>query len=440
MSDGIGDFLTALTAARKAVQLYPESHPTFREAMDRLLHLAGTELATGPLALNMHEGRLHKGSEVIPADSSAVEAIAAAMESRRIESIVIEPGFDESDAVSLAQVLNLRPSPDFDAQAELEARGVSHVRASALVDEEAEARAERDRQRAEDRAAYNRIVTTLKRLMSQATEGQAMELAAASPMVESVLSRLLEDEAAILGLATMTSGSEAELMHAVSVMIYSLNLGVAMGIPEEGLVVLGLSALTHDIGKAPFDTSDPQQAEARQALHPTVGAELLSRVSDDAGTTAMLVAYEHHMAHDGTGYPDRESGYVTHPYSRIVAIADKYDRLLRHGAGGEPMTPDRSVMALLSAAGKSLDPFFTRLFVRSIGVFPIGCVVRLDDHSVGIVRGKGEDPLKPLLRLVFGPDGLPLDPPSDVELADDGREIVEVVDPDALGIEVADYL
>jgi HD-GYP domain-containing protein (c-di-GMP phosphodiesterase class II) len=440
MSRPVVPLIGALSAARKAIQLYPPAHPTYQEAIGALLDAAATALGEGPFSLNLHEGRLYDGSDVVPGDSPTVASLAEAMEARRIESIVFEAGFAQEDAVGLAQVLNLRPSTELDVQAELESRGVAGVRVSSLTDEEAEERAERDRVRSQDRASYQRLVSTLRALSSQAAGGQPLELAQAGPMVEGILSRLVEDEAAVLGMATINAGSEMDLLHAMNVMIYSLNLGVALGIPEEGLTVMGLSALMHDIGKAAFDRSEPDEARAARVFHPTVGAEILSRIPDEAGTTAMLVAYEHHMGVDGGGFPEHTEDYVAHPYSRIVAIANRFDGLTKRGIDDEPLSPDRAVMRLLDEAGTALDPFFTRLFVRSLGVFPVGCLVRLSDHSVGVVCARGDEPLTPTVRLVFGPDGIRLEAPHDVDLAGDERDVVEVVDPEGLGIAVADYL
>jgi len=258
-------------------------------------------------------------------------------------------------------------------------------------------------------------------------------------MVEQIMRRLMEDEAAVLGMATINAGSEEELLHGINVMIYSLHIGVALGLPEEGLTSLGISALTHDIGKVAFDRGDPAQETEMERLHPTVGADMLSRVPDETHAP-MLVAYEHHMGTDGSGYPERTQDYVAHPYSRMVSVANRYDRLSKAGENGEPTTPDKAVAALLRRAGGELDPFFTRLFVRVLGVFPIGCVVRLSDHSVGIVCARGEDLFAPQVRVVLGVDGLELDEPVDVDMAGDDRSVVEVVAPEDLGVTVSEYL
>lgn len=434
----IAPLVAALGSVRKAIQLYPPTHPTHQQAVLALVTAVAEVTAAGPFTLNVHEGRLYAGSDVITEDVPGLRPLAESLEARRVESMVFEQEFSASDAGALAEILNLRPSPDMLVGEELEKRGVTGVRVTALADDDEDQKLEKDRQRTEDRAAYRRLVGSVRSMAARAQSGGDLDLSAAAPMVQTILSRLLEDEAAVLGLATLADENESELFHAVNVMIYSLEIGLSMGIPEEQLEIIGLGALLHDIGKVAFDLTLPDQAKAAAALHPRLGAELLSRVGEEQ--TLMLIAYEHHMAPDGTGLPDREVDYVPHPYSRIVAVADRYDRLTKDGMGEGPLKPDRAIQQLLREAGSKLDAFYVRLFAKALGVFPLGCLVRLTDHSVGVVSGRGSSPLTPRVRLLFDSSGFGLDEPEDVDLAEDGRDIVEVLDPAQLRLNVSDHL
>jgi HD-GYP domain-containing protein (c-di-GMP phosphodiesterase class II) len=249
----------------------------------------------------------------------------------------------------------------------------------------------------------------------------------------------MEDGAAVLGLAMMRDPSEADLFHSVNTMIYALTIGVGLEIPEEGLNALGVAGLLHDVGKLAFDRTDPAQAERIKMLHPRIGAEVLSRMPE-IDRSAMLVAYEHHFRPDGSGWPEMEAGYVAHPYSRMVGIADRYDRLTTDPPAGEGLTPDRAVVQLLRETAGSLDQTFTRVFVREMGAFPVGCLVRLSDQSVGVVCAPGDDPLQPRVRLVYGTDGLALETKVETDLAGSELSIVEVVPPADLSETVSDHL
>ncbi|MFA5844213.1 MAG: HD domain-containing phosphohydrolase [Coriobacteriia bacterium] len=437
MSDIALAAVAAIAGARKALQLYPPTHPRHREALEALVGAIRACAASGPFSLNIHEGGLYAGSHILADDAPGVCALAEAFEARRLVSLTFQPGFTETDAVAVAEVLSLRPDLEPDLDAALLARGATNVAVTELADPDDD-REDRDRKRREDRALYHQLVGVMRRVSARIQQGGEPDIVQAGGMVESILGRLMEDEAAVLGMATLRASSEQSLFHSINVMIYALTLGAQLGLPQEGLESLGLSALLHDIGKAMYDVSDPEQAEAARAMHPVVGAEILARMPGD-DRAPMLVAYEHHMGVDGSGFPERDDLYVPHPFSRMVAIADRYEMLTKPDASGNSRTPDKAVVRLLQES-KALDPVFTRLFVRALGVFPIGCMVRLSDLSVGVVCRKGTDLLTPVVRIVYGPDGLQAAEPVDVDLAESELTIVEVVEPESLDAAVADHL
>ena len=192
-------------------------------------------------------------------------------------------------------------------------------------------------------------------------------------------------------------------------------------------------------GKSAFSAEDPIQAEAGRTLHPRVGAEILQRLALD-DPSPMLVAYEHHMTPNGGGFPEHPADYVAHPYSRMVAVANRFENLTHPADDTEPMTPDRAIVEVLREAGKTLDPFFARAFAGALGVFPIGSVVRLSDQTVGVVIRSGDDLLAPVVRLLFDARGFELSERQEVDLAAGSTRIVEVVPAEALNIEVSETL
>jgi len=438
MSVQAAQVVTALAGARKAVQLYPPAHPSFVEAIDALVGAVTEATMAGAFTLNLHQGRIYHESTVLAEDVNGARSVADAFESRSIDSLAFGIGFSDSDARALVDVLSMRPGPDLDIAGELESRGVATVTVSMLADDDPE-REERDRQRTADRALYQRLLGALRTIASRLGQNGQLELAGSDQLVANVMQRVMEDPSAMLALATMRGVGERQLFHSLNVMIYALTLGRKLGLPEEGLSSLGLSAMLHDIGKAAFVADDPAQAEPMRALHPQTGAEILSRAGME-DPAPMLVAYEHHMAADGTGWPEHAADYVAHPYSRMVAIADRYEGLTNPGNGTPPLTPDRAVVQLLHDAGALVDPFFARLFAQALGVFPVGCLVRLSDHSVGVVSRVGDDPLAPGVRLAYDARGRELEDPEEIDLADSDVRILEVIEPDALNVEVAEKL
>lgn len=438
MSASAAAVVSALASARRGAQLYPPSHPAHAAAMESLVAVVYAAAMEGSLVLNWFQGRLYHDSIVIGSEVTGAQAIAEAFEDRRIESLAFDPSFDAEAAAGLVEVLSLRPDATFDVEAELASRNITSVRVSTLLDDDDDERAERERQRQADRALYQRALVALRNLQQRFAESGSGDLGETPGVVQTILERMLADPSAVLGLTTIRDTSEPGLFHALNVMIYALALGQRLGLPEEGLASLGLSALLHDIGKSAF-TQDADQAEAMRVMHPGVGAEILQRLAlEDPGP--MLVAYEHHVRHDGGGWPEQEAGYVSHPFSRMVAVANRYENLVGTASATEPLTPDKAIINVLRECGTVLDPFFGRLLASALGIFPVGCVVRLEDQSVGVVARPGTDPLAPVVRIAFDEMGAELETPLEVDLTVSGGRILEVLDPDVLRLSVSEKL
>lgn len=435
---GAVDVVVALAAGRKAGQLYPPTHPEFQSAITSIVQSIDAMTETGPLTINVHQGRLYHQSTVIPVEVPGVHAIEEAFENRKIESLTMHAGFGSADAIAIVEVLSLRPSPSLDVEDELKQRNATAITVALLADNDEE-KEERERLKEQDRALYHRLIAVMRSVSSQVASGGMSDLGKAESMVGNIMGRLLEDQSAVLGLATMRGHSEADLFHSINVMIYALTLGATLGLPEEGLSSLGVSALLHDVGKAAFDHGDPSQTSAMTAMHPKVGADILSALPDE-DPAPMLVAYEHHMHVDGGGYPERAPDYVSHPFSRMVAIANRYANLTNPTDSSEPLTPDRAIVQLLREAGSVVDPLFARLFTKAMGVFPVGCLVRLTDQTVGIVSRCGADSLTPVVRVIYDAGGLEIEDPDEIVLADSELTIIEVVDPASLAVAIADHL
>lgn len=431
--------ISALATARKAAQLYPTTHPAHGDALEVLVDVVREAGAGSPLTINLHQGRLYHGSTVLAEDVPGSSGIAVAFESRHIESLTVAPGFGVTDATGLVEVLSLRPSQMLNVTEELAARGVTSVTVALLHDDTAEEREELDRRRAMDRALYQQLLRMLRQLVASLAAESRAGLGPAAGAVSDVVGRLAEDPAAVLALTWMRDAGDELLAHSVNVAIYAVTLGRELGLPEEGLASLGLSALLHDVGKRAFDANDPQQAESVAALHSQAGADILSRANHD-DSAPMLVAYEHHMYLDGSGVPPRAEGYVAHPYSRMVAIADRYENLTNPHDPIEALTPDQAVVRVLKEAGSRLDPLFARLFAGALGVFPVGCMVRLTDDTVGVVCGPGSNLFAPVVRRTYDEIGLDLEEPEEVDLGGCDLDIAEVVDPASLNVLVADKL
>jgi HD-GYP domain-containing protein (c-di-GMP phosphodiesterase class II) len=277
--------------------------------------------------------------------------------------------------------------------------------------------------------------------------------------VQAIVDQVLNNETSLMGLTTIRDYDEYTFTHSVNVCIFSVALGRRVGFSRLQLYDLGLAALMHDIGKAriPIDilnkTSGLDEKEWFVIQgHPWLGALTLfeMRGYSEIPYRSIVVAHEHHMKIDLTGYPrvvrPRELGL----FSRIVAVADGFDAATtRRSYQSVPIQPDEVLREMWENPRRGYDHVIVKALINLIGVYPVGTCVILDTFEVAIVAGANPDPQflnRPLVQIVITADGAVIPPPAlTTNLAETDasgaflRSIVKVTNPDRYGLTVGDY-
>jgi HD-GYP domain-containing protein (c-di-GMP phosphodiesterase class II) len=257
-----------------------------------------------------------------------------------------------------------------------------------------------------------------------------------------------------LALVQLKGSHAYELRHPVNTAILSIALGHAVGLPRGALLDLGMSVVLCDHGMRelpesirfktqPLDAGEQEQLEQ----HPlaSVRATLGMGRMDQATRRWMVTAFEHHMGHDHSGYPQVPDWPVPHLFSRIIAIAEAYDSLTTQRPGQDGLLPDEALAKMLEAAGNSLDPVLVALFVNVVGCYPLGSLLLLSTGEVGVVYmtpSDSEDLRRPVVRLLLDRFGTRVQESKLVDLRDKDEEgtwlrsAARVVRPEDLGVDL----
>lgn len=163
----------------------------------------------------------------------------------------------------------------------------------------------------------------------------------------------------------------AHALHAINVALLAMTLGESLGMASHDVHAVGSAGLLHDVGLAGL----PEELLAKSALtpderlrieeHPAIGARMLlarGAVFD----LAAVVAYEHHMRPDGTGFPRLRLPRDMHYVSRLVAVCDVYDALRTPRPWRPAWTPGRALEYLEEGAGTMFDAGLARAFAAMI--------------------------------------------------------------------------
>jgi HD-GYP domain-containing protein (c-di-GMP phosphodiesterase class II) len=187
------------------------------------------------------------------------------------------------------------------------------------------------------------------------------------------------------------------------------------------------------------------------AAHPWLGVLALFQLrgAQELPYRAMVVAHEHHMKIDLTGYPRPMRPRQMSMFSKIVAIADSFDAATsRRVYQTTPLNPAQVMQEMRDNARRGMDPVLVKAFVNLTGIFPVGTLVVLDTFELGLVHAGNpiaEMLSRPIVRIVSDSRGNILFPGYLVDLADRGqdgafkRTIIKTDQPDRYGIRVGDY-
>lgn len=236
--------------------------------------------------------------------------------------------------------------------------------------------------------------------------GKAIDPHTTLPLVGEIDSLVQRNSAAILSVARLKSHDDYTYMHSVAVCALMLALANQMGLDKEQTRLAGIGGLMHDLGKAamPLDIlNKPGKLTDDEYLvmkkHTIVGAEIL----EDSGAEAEVIdiALNHHEKINGTGYPNQLPAEKITTLARMAAICDVYDAVTSERAYKKPWEPANTIREMAKWDGH-FDKQIFNTFVKSVGIYPIGSLVRLSSQRLAVVIEPGKESLlTPKVKVFF---------------------------------------
>jgi HD-GYP domain-containing protein (c-di-GMP phosphodiesterase class II) len=306
---------------------------------------------------------------------------------------------------------------------------------------------------------YSQSVAVTKDVINSVRMGRSPNIKKIKRVVQSIVDQILNEENSLVGLTTIRDYDEYTFTHSVNVCIFSVALGRRLGLTKLQLYDLGLAALFHDIGKSrvPLDILNKPGGLSDEewrimTAHPWLGVLALfqMRGQQELPYRSMVVAYEHHMKTDLTGYPRSIRPRTMGIFSKIVAVADGFDAATsRRAYQTEPLSPASVLQEMRDNPRRGMDAVVVKAFTNLLGIYPVGTLVVLDTFELAIVHSANPNPelvSRPIVRVVSDAKGNLLYPGHLVDLGgqDEGgtkflRTIIKTENPDRYGIRVGDY-
>nr|CRH05057.1 putative Metal dependent phosphohydrolase [Candidatus Magnetococcus massalia] len=294
----------------------------------------------------------------------------------------------------------------------------------------------------------------IAKLYSDAQEGKNLDPDPLTLSVSRISESLARDQDALFSLSLLRTFDAEGFDHSINVSVYMLGLASSLELDTQKCNELGLAGMLHDVGKARL----PQQLIHKTGVlsasevksirqHQRYSLELLEHLTGPK-QEVLSVAAQHHERMDGTGYPNGLSGSQISTAGRMAAICDSFDALTSNRSYRAARTPRESLQEILNEGRRgSLDGDLVQTFIRSIGIYPVGSLVKLADGHLGVVmRNHRSDLLHPTIRLIAKKQGDVYAPitPVRVDLADhsesEGMRIVGNETPAASRIDPCRFL
>jgi putative nucleotidyltransferase with HDIG domain len=453
------EFLKRLAAALRGAQLYSADHPLVRKAFDALSESLTSLLADQP---SIAVGII--GNEIIIGDlpmSKAAESFGEMirrLKSLGIERIAIERGVTPEELQTLAMTIAHPERKPGEAAPGVEPadptaafNSLRHIRVGRIQTEE------KSEEKAHD-------IATIRKLYSEATSlaSSVWDMAksegvpdpkAARALVDSLAQAVSANRTALIALTALKNYDNYTFTHMVNVSILTMSQARALGLDGQPLRELGLAALMHDIGKVRTPTevlNKPDKLTDAEfeimRMHVVDGAEILRR-TPEMPALAPVIAFEHHLRIDGTGYPFGAKRATLNIGTQLCGIADVYDAMRSQRAYQQAFPSDRILEVLKRNDGHQFDQNLVRRFTQLLGIYPPGNLVRLDDGSIAVVLAvHAPDPFRPRVKLVMSNSGDMFEFPIEVNLwelptdAQGPRSVTACLDPAQYAIDPLTYL
>ena len=294
---------------------------------------------------------------------------------------------------------------------------MSEAESEAQVDAELNSAASAERERAPVPAAVEfaraaKICAQSKRavtsMFQEARMGKAVDIGGAEKLVQEISDSVSRNPGALISLARLKTVDDYTYMHSVAVCALMIALSRQLKLDETQTRSAGVAGLLHDLGKSmmpmevlnkPGKLTDEEFAIIKK--HPEEGHKLLIG-NTDADEIALDVVLNHHEKTDGSGYPRNLKDSEISLFAKMGAVCDVYDAITSNRPYKAGWDPAESLRKMAEWVNGHFDPTVFQAFVKSLGIYPIGSLVKLNSGRLGIVIDQAEKSLlTPRVKVFF---------------------------------------
>lgn len=265
---------------------------------------------------------------------------------------------------------------------------------------------------------------TVQELMIAAQIGKTIDAARLEPLVHKMYASVSRNPDALVPMARLKAVDRYSAEHAVATAALIIALGRQLELPEPEIERLAMGALLKDIGELslsvqlvdkPGELSHGERSVIERHVEESLSVlEATTRLDE----TTVAVILEHHERFDGSGYPYRREGDDISLAGRMAAIVDTYDAMTSDRPYRRAVAPAKALTEIFEQGGQQFDASLVASFVHTVGVYPVGSLVRLESGHLGVIQAQNAGySLQPVVRIIYHAGRREYVPPTTVDLS-----------------------
>lgn len=256
---------------------------------------------------------------------------------------------------------------------------------------------------------FNHSKEIQKKVFADAQQGRALDLTPIVAITDQTIEEIFKNSDALACVINIRNKDEYLFEHSVSVSILITIFARFLKIEKPIVQQLSIGAFLHDVGKImvpeevlnkPGKLTDEEFVVMKTHVNHSIDI-----IDQTPGISALSleVAALHHEKLDGNGYPFNIQGKDISTYGRMIAICDIFDALTAHRCYKDGYSHIKAFTILRSLAEKNhLDKRLVDLFIKCMGVYPVGSLVELNSNRLAIVEQRNpNDPINPKVRSFY---------------------------------------
>ena len=398
MLEKIKSFLMDLISAIQASKIYSEDHPIIRDQIDKAYERLQEILKEQKeLVLGIVDDAFVWGNEIMFDLSKKSQSLILYLKRKGIERIEFYQALGKDELHKFLQMITLSTRKSIDEEDEIiSLEGLKNIKAGKIKAPTKEKEVQNPKLKNLE-VAYLDSVKVSSRSINKALRAEDIDYLDLRFNILNIMENFMGRHQEILNLTSIKRKDLITFAHLLNVSILSMFFASKKGFSKDDTLDIGIAALFHDIGKIAISKQILKKESKltdkefdKMKDHTILGTEILLSYASTFGILPAVVAFEHHMRYDFSGYPKVQYTQPLHIASLIVSICDVYDALAQKRSYKNDYPPLRIFKIMEQEKGKLFEPRLFNIFFSVMGVWPVGCLVKLSNKNIAVVREVNE--------------------------------------------------